>query len=74
MDPAQLEALKASNANGYRFLRDGTAMKRINDQWRRVITRGETEELIREIHEAGHLGARATIKKIQERYWWAGTS
>src|SRR5204863_6435477 len=57
---------------GYRFLRDGTAMKQINNNWRRVIVRGETEELIREIHEAGHLGARATIKKIQERYWWPG--
>ena len=72
MDPAQLEAFKASNADGYRFLRDGTVMKRINNNWRRVIVRGETEELIREIHEAGHLGARATIKKIQERYWWPG--
>ncbi|CAG8660195.1 2946_t:CDS:1, partial [Paraglomus occultum] len=54
------------------FLRDGTVLKRLNDKWKRVILQGETEEIIREIHEAGHLGMQATIKKIQERYWWPG--
>ena len=46
MDPAQLEALKASNAPGYRFLRDGTALKWHNEKWKRVILFEETEEII----------------------------
>ncbi|CAG8670987.1 7232_t:CDS:2, partial [Paraglomus occultum] len=35
MDPIQLEALKNSNASEYRFLRDGTVLKRLNDKWKR---------------------------------------
>jgi len=70
MDPDQLEALKASGAREYKFLRNGTALKLHKNEWKRVIIRPENEEIIRAIHEAGHLGIRATVKKIQERYWW----
>jgi len=76
MDPAQLEALRLSEATNreYKFTRNG-AFRKINDEWKRIITKPQNEEIIRAVHEglaAGHLGQKATEKKIKERYWWPG--
>ncbi|CAG8660280.1 1614_t:CDS:2, partial [Paraglomus occultum] len=44
------------------------------NQWRRVIPSPNHEEIIRSVHEQGHMGIHSTVNKIKERFWWPGIS
>jgi len=37
-----------------------------------VVPWGLQEEVLREIHRAGHLGADKMLGKIKERFYWPG--
>jgi len=76
MDPTAYEELKvkALTDRELKVRRGALFISKEPNQWRRVIQRPDHEEIIRSIHEAGHLGIHSTTNKIKERYWWPGIS
>jgi len=74
MDPIAYAELrqKALTDRGLKVRRGTLYMERKPNQWRRVIQCPDHEEIIRSVHEAGHMGIHSTTNKIKERYWWPG--
>ena len=37
---------------------------------RRIIQSPDHEEIIRALHDQGHLGVKSVMSKLKQRYWW----
>jgi len=71
MDPTDYEQLQqdARNSTEYKITRK-SILKRTNDGWRRIIQSPDHEEIIRALHDQGHLGVKSVMSKLKQRYWW----
>ena len=74
MDPVAYAELrqKALTDRGLKVRRGTLFKEKKPTQWRRVIQCPDHEDIIRSVHEAGHMGIHSTTNKIKERYWWPG--
>ncbi|CAG8653213.1 475_t:CDS:1 [Paraglomus occultum] len=76
MDPTAYAELKekALTDRALKVQRGVLFIEKKPNQWRRVIPSPNHKEIIRSVHEQGHMGIHSTVNKIKERYWWPGIS
>lgn len=68
--PERFPDFKIAGGKLYKFISNSTGLEDLGFRWKFVVPLAERRSIVKEIHEAAHLGPLKTLAKVRERFYW----